>query len=1399
ITGDGTIAPSSAISSDAGLHWKVRSSENASYFVDISGGFLENDTWHHVAAVKEGSDYRLYLDGNEVANSLGTTIFDATNNYSDRDKIVLGANWNNSAFTTPLDGELDETRIWNVARTAEEIRDNLYNTIPSPTAKSNLMSYYDFNQGVAGGNNTGETSLLDRASVVGQQNANNGTFVGFALDGSAGGGLERNFVESNALTGFLPEDPNGLYTIDVSSSQIDLAWNDNSWNETSFKIERSTDLFGTFTEIATVPADQNYYIDNDVISGSEYWYAVRAVNETGYSQYDGYYIGTTYEPPHNALDFDGIDDYVRLGNGSNLLFPNEETDDYSFEGWFLTNDNATTQGLMAITGDFSVDTEPTTGVYITSGGQLAWSVVSGEDVTPFVDIIGGAISNGTWHHFAATKSGNDYRLYLDGVEVGSSIGTSIYDATNDYSDRYWLVMGAGWGGSTFANPLNGRMDEVRYWNDARTPSEISDNRFNTIRGDEANIEAYFRFDEGIADGFNSNFNFTSDRSSNVHHGPSLFGFSLSGTATSNFVTSGAMDAGVPPTDPSNLLAVDLNQSSIQLQWQDNSSNESGFEIQRSDNEGAYNSIVSLGGNSNNYTDNSVSPGNSYQYRINAFNGATVSSYDSAFANTYNHPGLAFNFSDGSSYVDVPDNSSLEMPGAFTIEFWMKTTDTGNKIIIEKGSGNAEYSIQQSSGDKMIMQVGSTPIVSEGSYNDGNWHHFVFIYRGANDGDIYVDGVRDVDTNTMGTPSYGATNLHIGSRGGTSGIIGELDAVRIWNEERALQDIEDKKYGQLDGDEPNLVAYYSFNQSTGILVPDHSLSKNHGTLIGGMDFDNDAFSSGAIAPANFFVKEVSDTEIQLTWTDNLSDETDYVVEKSATPDFASPTAVNLGSDVSSYTDNVASGVQMFYRVQGDRSGTLTAFTPVKFGSTMAAPGNALDFAGTDDAVIIEHNAALEFATGDFTIEGWVDLSESQTILAKKFTLNDGRFFAIRTNGSGVLELELSNTTPTVLTGVTNIATGWHHFAFVRSGGIVSLYVDGNSTAEASMSMAMDFDNSSPLVLGAEGTTGSTEENPVLSSFMIGQMDEIRIWNIARANYEIAENAFTPLVGNETGLVAYYKFDQGLSISDNTGLDVLPDRSTNNNSGSLQGFALNGSSSNWFTSGAMNPGVVPNSAPSISTSRVSDTQIDLEFEIGATNATSLEIQYATTFDGSYTTLATFPATAETYSHTGLTPGDGFFYKPVAVNATGVAEGNPAFGTTTAFPGYAITLDGTDDYIDLSEIAPIISGEGSYTIEFWFKANSTQIDAGEVALFFINNMAEEDAFGLMIGTGATQDGLIHIIDQGVEEAVGTTQVLDDQWHHIGYTWNGGPNDGILYLDGVVEASHTLDYALATDDDWT
>ena len=83
----------------------------------------------------------------------------------------------------------------------------------------------------------------------------------------------------------------------------------------------------------------------------------------------------------------------------------------------------------------------------------------------------------------------------------------------------------------------------------------------------------------------------------------------------------------PPAAPSNLAATAVpSYNQIDLTWQDNSGNETGFKIERSLNGMSFSQVASVGVNVTNYNDVGLADNKRYYYRVRAYNAAENSNY-----------------------------------------------------------------------------------------------------------------------------------------------------------------------------------------------------------------------------------------------------------------------------------------------------------------------------------------------------------------------------------------------------------------------------------------------------------------------------------------------------------------------------------------------------------------------------------------------------------------------------------------------------------------------------------------------------------------------------------------------------------------------------------------------------
>jgi hypothetical protein len=90
-----------------------------------------------------------------------------------------------------------------------------------------------------------------------------------------------------------PTAPSNLTATVASTTQINLSWQDNSSDETGFKLERKTGASGTYAQISTTSTNIAIYSDTSLSPGTTYYYRVRSYNANGDSAYSNEASATT--------------------------------------------------------------------------------------------------------------------------------------------------------------------------------------------------------------------------------------------------------------------------------------------------------------------------------------------------------------------------------------------------------------------------------------------------------------------------------------------------------------------------------------------------------------------------------------------------------------------------------------------------------------------------------------------------------------------------------------------------------------------------------------------------------------------------------------------------------------------------------------------------------------------------------------------------------------------------------------------------------------------------------------------------------------------------------------------------------------------------------------------------
>lgn len=183
----------------------------------------------------------------------------------------------------------------------------------------------------------------------------------------------------------------------------------------------------------------------------------------------------------------------------------------------------------------------------------------------------------------------------------------------------------------------------------------------------------------------------------------------------------------------------------------------------------------------------------------------------------------------------------------------------------------------------------------------------------------------------------------------------------------------------------------------------------------------------------------------------------------------------------------------------------------------------------------------FNTGyELTMEVWIriyDASWNQKIMGKAGNTFDNGYVQAIEAGQNYSEIWNPNKNQ-IKAGSIPQDSAWVHLATVFSGGDKMIgYVNGIKVQEISVPANQIGSNSSPFIIG-------NAPWDLVSLQTFGFIDEIRVWNTARSESEIKDYMFKSLRGNESGLVAYYNFNQSTGTT-------LNDVTSNANHGSING--------------------------------------------------------------------------------------------------------------------------------------------------------------------------------------------------------------------------------------------------------
>lgn len=375
--------------------------------------------------------------------------------------------------------------------------------------------------------------------------------------------------------------------------------------------------------------------------------------------------------------------------------------------------------------------------------------------------------------------------------------------------------------------------------------------------------------------------------------------------------------------PTGLAATELSSGDIDLTWQDNSTDESGFELQRSTSgpAGAYATIAALGSNVTSFVDDQVDGLTRYCYRLRAVGatGTTPSAYTTPACHQSTAPSapsaLAAVATFGQVDLTWTDNSDNESG----FEVWISTGGSGGTFTLQAtvGSDVAAYSqtglVDDTEYCYRVRAVGPKGQTSQ------------FTSTGCATTPVPTSPPPGAPTNLTSAVSA-ATTISLGwtdrasdeqgfeiwrSTTGPTGVYAPVDTVGV---------------NVTGADDPGLTAGIQYCYEVRAL----------GGSAPASDFSNTSCATAPAPPATpsgLQVNETpSSTELALSWTDNATDEQGYEIWRSTTGAAGSyALRASVGANTTTRDENgLTSGNEYCYKVRAVGAG----FAPASDFSTSA---------------------------------------------------------------------------------------------------------------------------------------------------------------------------------------------------------------------------------------------------------------------------------------------------------------------------------------------------------------------------------------------------------------------------------------------------------------------------------